>query len=389
MRTLQVCHKPPYPAVDGGTLAMYQITKGLVDAGHEVHVFTMVTHKHPQPKTSIPLKGVSEEYHPIDTKTKVLPAILHLVQNQSYNVARFDVPEVHEALEKCLQGNAFDLVHLESLFCTPYIKTIRKHSKAPIVYRSHNVEHAIWKQLATSESKRAKKWYLEKLADQLKDYEHEMHQEVDAVACISPIDLAYHQSKAKSVYVPMGMDLEVQPTKPRLAAYHLGSMDWQPNAEGMHWFLNKVWPLVYQSLPEAEFHFAGKNMPVEFGRYRYNNIRLHEKIDSSEAFAAQFPMLIIPLQAGSGVRIKAIEALGRGKCIVSTSKGVEGIDGIEQVAEIHDEPEAMAKAIVRLMKNPEEQRKRMEAGRALFETQFTQAKSTQKLLDLYQSLLPE
>ena len=47
MKVLQLCNKPPFPPVDGGTLAMNSITQGLLSAGCEVKVLSMTTDKHP------------------------------------------------------------------------------------------------------------------------------------------------------------------------------------------------------------------------------------------------------------------------------------------------------------------------------------------------------
>lgn len=47
MRVLQLCHKPPVPPVDGGCIAINNITRGLLNAGHSVKVLAVATHKHP------------------------------------------------------------------------------------------------------------------------------------------------------------------------------------------------------------------------------------------------------------------------------------------------------------------------------------------------------
>ena len=47
LRILQICHKPPRPAVDGGCIAMDSLTTGLLAEGHRVKVLTLQTHKHP------------------------------------------------------------------------------------------------------------------------------------------------------------------------------------------------------------------------------------------------------------------------------------------------------------------------------------------------------
>ena len=47
MRILQLCHKPPRPALDGGCLAMDAMTMGFLENGAQVKVLTASTQTHP------------------------------------------------------------------------------------------------------------------------------------------------------------------------------------------------------------------------------------------------------------------------------------------------------------------------------------------------------
>ncbi|MFT5970101.1 MAG: glycosyltransferase involved in cell wall biosynthesis [Flavobacteriales bacterium] len=387
MRILQLCNKPPFPATDGGALAMSRITEGLLNAGHQVHVFSLCTYKHPQPTITFEHESLSQEWHNIETERKFVAAITNLISNTSYNISRFDVPAVHEALKNLLQKETFDIIHLESLFTTPYINTIRENSQAPIIYRSHNVEYQIWEQLASQEKKRAKKWYLAKLAKQLKEFELAVHQKVDGVASISTKDLEFHKTMAPSVHIPVGMDLEVAPRINNNTVFHLGSMDWQPNADGVRWFLDKVWPLVYAKNKNAEFHFAGKGMPDDLKKYRGKNIFLHETVTNAQSFMRDHNLMVIPLLVGSGVRIKAIEAMGLGKTVVSTSIGSDGIPGVSDVMRIADSPELFAENILELLNAPHTAAELGHKSRKLFKELFDLSKSTQQLISFYQQYL--
>ena len=53
MKVLQLCNKPPFPPVDGGTMAMDSITQGLLAAGCEVRVLAVCSDKHPVRRDSM------------------------------------------------------------------------------------------------------------------------------------------------------------------------------------------------------------------------------------------------------------------------------------------------------------------------------------------------
>ena len=54
MNILQICNKPPFPAVDGGAIAMNNTTQGLLNNGHKVTVLAISTPKHPVNYENLP-----------------------------------------------------------------------------------------------------------------------------------------------------------------------------------------------------------------------------------------------------------------------------------------------------------------------------------------------
>ncbi|MGL5892032.1 MAG: hypothetical protein ACRC3B_19220, partial [Bacteroidia bacterium] len=98
MRILQLCHKPPLPAADGGCMAMLSIAEGLLDAGHEVKILTLHTGKHPFLPDQIPAafkSATAIEAIFADTELKPLKLLAGLFGSGSYNLRRFDVPAFH------------------------------------------------------------------------------------------------------------------------------------------------------------------------------------------------------------------------------------------------------------------------------------------------------
>ena len=103
MRVLQLCHKSPYPAKDGGCLAILNISRGLLNAGVDLKILTIETHKHPFIKENIPAKflkktGIESVF--IDTSLNIVDAFSSLITQDSYNISRFFSPD-------------FDIVHQE------------------------------------------------------------------------------------------------------------------------------------------------------------------------------------------------------------------------------------------------------------------------------------
>jgi hypothetical protein len=56
MNILILCNKSPYPAKEGGPIAMNMIIEGLISAGHKVRILAMNTNKYSVNPDDIPLE---------------------------------------------------------------------------------------------------------------------------------------------------------------------------------------------------------------------------------------------------------------------------------------------------------------------------------------------
>ena len=142
MKVLQLCNKPPFPPVDGGTLAMNSITQGLLAAGCEVKVLAMSTDKHPVLEDRIPdsyRKATRFESVYVDLSIHPLDAAFALLCADSYHVRRFVSKAFAARLAQLLSEEQFDIIHLESIFLAPYVPIFRTHSNAPLFRLSHYV----------------------------------------------------------------------------------------------------------------------------------------------------------------------------------------------------------------------------------------------------------
>lgn len=335
MRVLQLCHKPPYPAKDGGCLAILNVSEGLLNAGVDLKILTVETEKHPFEKERIPkdfLEKTKIESVFVDTSLNIVDAFSSLITQDSYNISRFFSADFNFRLQEELLKNEYDIVHLESLFMAPYISTIRTYSDARIVLRSHNLEFIIWKRLARQSGNVAKKTYLKLLAHQLKNYELDVLNQVDGIAAISrrdADDFVILGSEKPKLVIPFGINLSsYKPSREihsDLNLFHLGSMDWKPNIEGLNWFLEEIWPEIHKSFPNSHFYIAGRDMPEDFFDRKIPNVHMVGEVEDAKKFITSNSIMIIPLLSGGGIRVKIIEGMALGKAIVSTSIGAEGI----------------------------------------------------------------
>ena len=383
MKILQICLRVPWPPNDGGNIAMLNMTRLLEMSGASVSIFALNTQKHfvPESEWTSELKN---QYNlsatAINTSVTVKGAVQNLFRpNESYNIVRFYDEAAAQHLAVLLSSQSFDVVVLESVFCAPYLDIIRRNSKAKVVLRAHNVEHVIWERMARQEKNFFRKSYFSFLARRLKIAEENYAKAMDGTLSITRTDADYFHSitKGKPVLpIPVGIDLHDHPDQRNanlpLSLFHLGAMDWQPNAEGVNWFLDSCWPSMHRQFPELKLHLAGRGFPPSLMNRSIENVIMEGTVEKAVDYMQDKQIMIVPLKAGSGLRIKILQGLALGKTIISTTIGCEGIRVTDKEnILIADTAEAFLSAITFCMQHPEKALEIGQNGRALIEREYS------------------
>jgi glycosyltransferase involved in cell wall biosynthesis len=335
VKILLLTNRVPYPLRDGGALAMDAMIRGYHALGWEVQVLAMNTSRH-QVSADLSAKRYPQisAFRTVDVDNEVSKAgVLKnlFFSKEPEHAQRFRSRDFATALKSCLQRFLPDVVQLESPFLASYLPLIRQSPNALVVYRMHNVEGQIWSRLS-AETPGLKGRYLSILAKRITRYETELWRKADLLLPITNDDAVAVRDAGIQTPVqlaPYGVDrLSAATGLPCGAwkAYHIGAMDWLPNAAGVRWFLDEVWPKAHEWSPKLQFHFAGRNMPVEFKSALPEGAFCEGEVPDAEAFISDKHILVVPIRSGGGIRIKILEAMAAGKLVISTGIGMQGID---------------------------------------------------------------
>jgi glycosyltransferase involved in cell wall biosynthesis len=401
MKILFLCNKSPWPPKEGGPMAMNMIINGLTSAGHQVKVLAVNSFKYHITTAEIPssyheMTGI--ELIEVDLRLKPADALLNLLSGKSYHVSRFSTDNFRTRLAEVLKSTKFDIVQLETLFMCPYIETIRKHSDAKIILRAHNIEHVIWQRIAHDTKNPVKRWYIRHLAGTLKNYEQKIIRETDGIVAITGQDAAYFRgvmevqsADVPVIDIPFGLNPDNYDDSFEMvdfpSLFSLGSMNWIPNQEGIRWFLQYVWPKVHNQFPDLKYYLAGREMPEWMQTLKLPNVVVLGEVEDARRFLASKAIMVVPLFAGSGIRVKIIEGMAAGKTIISTGIGAEGIHYMHRenilIADTHDDFFGMISICVT---NIDLCSKIGKQARMLIETEYDAKILTQKLLAFYQQV---
>ena len=398
MKILLLCNKPPYPASEGGPMAMNSIITGLLDAGHQVKVLAINSDKYHVSASDIPedyKRQTGIELIKVDLSVRPMKAFFNLFTKKSYHVERFISERFKNKLTQLLEKEHFDVVQLEMLYMTPYVETIRAHSKAMIVLRAHNVEHKIWERIAKETKFFLKRWYINHLAKTLKEYELNALETVDGIAAITRKDAAFFRKYCSKpiIDIPYGVYPEQFTPKYEIEGkpkfYHIGSMNWMPNEEGIRWFIDEILAKTVEKVPNFVYHLAGRNMPEWLTTLHNPHIEVVGEVPDAKEFVAKHDVAIVPLLSGSGIRIKIIESMAMGKTVITTRVGAEGIlyDEDENII-IAENKAKMVEAIRAIDENPQIAVKIGQAARKLVEETYDNRKIIARLLMFYEQIRP-
>lgn len=397
MKILMICNKSPYPKTDGGAIGLYNNITALSKAGYKIKVIAANTNKNWVKAEDVPddfMAITNLELIPVNLSLNVFSALYNLLSGQSYHISRFYTKQFENRIIEVLKSEEFDIIQLEYLPMALYIDVIRKHTKAPIVLRNHNVEYKIWEKITKNTKNLFKKWYLKQLVKTLKHFEISALRKADGIISTTTIDADEFLKLApgkKVIAIPTSFNIEQLPKDYSLCGnpniFHLGAMNWYPNEEGVKWFVQDVFHLIKNRIPEINLHLAGRNMPEWLTNLNVDGIIVDGEVDDAFDYMKKFDIMVVPLLSGSGIRVKIIEGMALGRAIVTTTIGAEGIN-VENNKNIiiADSPSDFADAVVYLYNDAEKRQQLSVNARSFVEEEHTSEKLMIKLTDFYNRL---
>ena len=151
----------------------------------------------------------------------------------------------------------------------------------------------------------------------------------------------------------------------------MGTLYYPPNADGIRWFVQEVFPLVRQKMPKTTLTIIGKNPPKDFVRLAENaqsGVTVTGFVEDLDPYFAKSALMVIPVRAGGGMRVRILESFARGMPIVTTTIGLEGIQAESgKDVLVADSPMDFARSVINLLQDKTLQDKLSINGRRLVE----------------------
>jgi sugar transferase (PEP-CTERM/EpsH1 system associated) len=134
----------------------------------------------------------------------------------------------------------------------------------------------------------------------------------------------------------------------------VGAMDYRPNIDGVHWFVDRCWPRVRARFPTALFRIVGRS-PVRSVRRlaRSPGVVVVGEVADVASEVPRFDVSIAPLRIARGLQNKVLEAFSYGRPVVATGKVAAGLVSRQGVHYLRaDTPESFSQAVCDLLDDP-------------------------------------
>ncbi|MCW8889431.1 MAG: glycosyltransferase family 4 protein [Sedimenticola sp.] len=169
----------------------------------------------------------------------------------------------------------------------------------------------------------------------------------------------------------------------------VGSLGYQPNKDALYYFFSEIWPkLVQLRNSDVQLVVAGRSPPSDIVLLcQQARVTLLENPTDIRFAYKDAVALIVPLRMGGGTRIKILEALGFGRCVISTSIGAEGLDLVHnEHLLLADTAVEFAQACNIILSNPVLSKRLVCAGRTKVRSLYSPDSIKKQILDAYSRL---
>jgi glycosyltransferase involved in cell wall biosynthesis len=358
----------PYPPTSGPKVKTWHVLRYLSRKGHRI---TLASFVRPEELPYLDaVKQICVDVHAVPVKRSRVADVGYLLRSQitgrPFLVERDDLSEMRTLVDHIARTESVDVIHADQLtmtqFALPYAGNPER--KPALIFDAHN---AVW--TITERMQENLPFYLRLPVAletrRIKRYEGRIVRDFDATLAVTEPDLLAltravgdgWSGKLPVSVIPIAVDTrEIRPVARQEGSLNIltmGTLYYPPNADGIRWFVREIFPYVREKVPGVQLTIVGKNPPPDFWRLaeeKNSGIVVTGFVPDLDPYFAQSALMVVPVRAGGGMRVRILEAFARAMPVVTTTVGLEGIQaqpGRDVLVE--DEPKAFANAVTRLL----------------------------------------
>ena len=360
MNVLWLTFGLPYPADAGARIRDFHLIREVARTSR-IHLFSLVL---PDGPTDVGrLRGFCKSI-----ETFVLPRPLYGRQVVSFirsSLARrplaafpFYCAEAVNRLQAIFAREKIDIFQVEHSLLAAYLDAVPREGSCRTVLSLHNVCFEQYRQMARLEVGFAARALYRLKAFAMSNSERHYIPRFDCCIVVSAAERDLLQRalpEVRAVVIENGVDCaQLQPlpeSSPGSGLLFAGVMDYPPNTDGVMLFARSILPRIRAFVPDVKLFVVGHSPPARVRALgREPGIEVTGYVKEILPYYRLSKVVVVPLRAGGGTRLKILESMALGRAVVSTTAGCAGLEvchGVHLL--IADDPQQFADCVVQLL----------------------------------------
>ncbi|MEM2370846.1 MAG: glycosyltransferase [Candidatus Bathyarchaeia archaeon] len=386
MKMLFIASRFPYPLIQGDRVRAYHFLR-LLSLRHEITLVTPISYSVDSGFQEV-IPHICKRW--IEVPFRQQEAIMNLLSfpfsGLPMQVLYFCPPAIQRTFQELIREESYELLHVQLARMAPVAESV---TGVPKVIDFIDA-------LSLNMYRRAKReqwplnWVFHLETQRMVRYERRLISFFDQQVVSSPLDKKAMGDFETIHVIPNGVNLSDFPYNESGRDDGLivftGRMGYFPNAEAAIHFTTRIFPLIRKQVPDARFLIVGADPPRRVRSLaKLPGIEVTGYVPRIQDYLARATVAVAPMQAGTGIQNKLLEAMASGVPVVATPYalgGIEVIDG-EHLLVAEDDKE-FAEKVVRLLKDRALRCRLARNARRLVEEKYTWERSVEMLEEVYQ-----
>lgn len=365
MNILFLSHRVPYPPNKGDKIRSFHEIKHLARE-HSLYLAFLVDDERDLEQ----LEGLKDycihyRYDVISPTWQKIKSLPYLLTSTALSVPYFYSARLQEQIDRLLDDVAFDAIFCFSSPMAEYIFRSRHYdgsrcAGARLVMDFVDVDSDKWRMYAGFTGFPHGAVYRREWR-RLEEYEKRVGEVFDWSVFVSDKEVELFRTfcpRARTMSIPNGVDADYFGKIGATGAngktvLFMGAMDYYPNEDAVVHFVDDIWPLVRNELPDARFVIAGsKPGPrVMALAERGENVEVTGFVPDIRPYLAEAGVFVAPFRIARGIQNKVLEAMAAGVPVVARPEAVQGVSGHNGSIRVERDPASFARAVVECLRD--------------------------------------
>ena len=338
MNIVYVANVFPYPPTSGHRIRNYNLLKRLGET-HLLHLWLLV-HDEPSEEELAGLSSMVKSLHfyvqpEVGAFSKPVEGLFYWLRGIPPDLRFTHNKALMKDLRQFITEKKVDVLQIEDPAMALYVNAVPRKKPVKKVLTFHDINFMKFRRIAKMEPSLKRKMRLLFHSWMMKKWEPKFSARFDLCVTMSDVDkeLLLSANPILNVQtIPNGVDTKEFPllaeknNKLMYQILFVGNMDYRPNIGAVEYFIREVMPLLDERKPNYMFWIVGINPRDEVLALKSSKVQVTGRVPDVRPYYENTQIVVVPLFAGGGTRLKILEAMSLGRPVVSTTIGAEGLD---------------------------------------------------------------